>query len=156
MITNFKQLKTKKSQAKMCAFTIEDKTGTIEAVVFPNEYKKIADSLNEDAVLIFNGDCKEETVFNSGDEEKRELKFYVSSIERAEPDYRKLSIEVNGMDEWLEVLKDLDVYKASDGYELYVFDKFLGEFRHTDFFVSPDIQYNKRDWRIKPMDAKVG
>jgi len=54
-IKKFKNILTKKTNAKMAFLTLEDETGTIEAVVFPKTYERIVDLLAENKAVYVEG-----------------------------------------------------------------------------------------------------
>ena len=54
-IRKFKNILTKKSNAKMAFITLEDETGTIEAVVFPKTYERMSNFLIENKVIYIEG-----------------------------------------------------------------------------------------------------
>jgi DNA polymerase III subunit alpha len=55
IIKKVKPIFTKKTNAKMAFVTLEDQTGTIEAVVFPKTYEKIADLIEENKAVYVEG-----------------------------------------------------------------------------------------------------
>jgi DNA polymerase-3 subunit alpha len=54
IITDFRQRRTKKGDL-MAVFNLEDLTGSVETVVFPNSYQKFESYLTADAPLIISG-----------------------------------------------------------------------------------------------------
>lgn len=54
-IKRFKNIRTKKNNAQMAFVTLEDETGTIEAVVFPKIYEKIEPILVENKAVYIEG-----------------------------------------------------------------------------------------------------
>jgi len=54
-IKRFKNILTKKNNAKMAFVTLEDETGTIEAVVFPKTYERISNLLEENKAVYIEG-----------------------------------------------------------------------------------------------------
>nr|MCW1949236.1 OB-fold nucleic acid binding domain-containing protein [Candidatus Shapirobacteria bacterium] len=54
-IRRFKNILTKKNNAKMAFVTLEDETGTIESVVFPKTYERIANLLEENKAVYIEG-----------------------------------------------------------------------------------------------------
>lgn len=54
-IKRFKNIFTKKNNAKMAFVTLEDETGTIEAVVFPKTYERIFNLLEENKAVYIEG-----------------------------------------------------------------------------------------------------
>jgi len=54
-IKRFKNIFTKKNNAKMAFVTLEDETGTIEAVVFPKTYERISNLLEENKAVYIEG-----------------------------------------------------------------------------------------------------
>ncbi len=55
IITNIKRISTKKDNKSMAFIQIEDKTGAIEAVIFPTAYAKFHDKLIETTPILFVG-----------------------------------------------------------------------------------------------------
>jgi len=55
VIKKFKNILTKKSNAKMAFLTLEDETGTIESVVFPKTYERIVNLLAENKAVYIEG-----------------------------------------------------------------------------------------------------
>lgn len=54
-IRRFKNIFTKKNNAKMAFVTLEDETGTIESVVFPKTYERIVNLLEENKAVYIEG-----------------------------------------------------------------------------------------------------
>lgn len=54
-ITDFQKLARKKDGESMCKFTLEDLTGSIEALCFAYQYKRLAGQLSEGAVVCLKG-----------------------------------------------------------------------------------------------------
>jgi DNA polymerase-3 subunit alpha len=54
-IRKFKNIFTKKNNAKMAFVTLEDETGTIEAVVFPKTYERMSSLIAENKVVYIEG-----------------------------------------------------------------------------------------------------
>jgi len=55
VIKKFKNIFTKKNNAKMAFVTLEDETGSIEAVIFPKVYDKISSLLEENKAVYIEG-----------------------------------------------------------------------------------------------------
>ncbi len=55
VIKKFKTILTKKNNAKMAFVTLEDETGSIEAVIFPKIYDKVSDLLEENKAVYIEG-----------------------------------------------------------------------------------------------------
>lgn len=55
IINNFKVVKRKKDGAQMCMFQLEDLTGTIDAVCFPNTYERISSQLSDSSIVFLKG-----------------------------------------------------------------------------------------------------
>jgi len=55
VIKKFKNIFTKKNNAKMAFVTLEDETGSIEAVIFPKVYEKISTLLEENKAVYIEG-----------------------------------------------------------------------------------------------------
>ncbi len=54
-IKKFKTILTKKTNAKMAFLTLEDETGSIEAVVFPKTYERVANLLSDNKAFYIEG-----------------------------------------------------------------------------------------------------
>jgi len=54
-IRRFKNILTKKNNAKMAFITLEDETGTLESVVFPKTYERISNLLEENKAVYIEG-----------------------------------------------------------------------------------------------------
>lgn len=59
IISGKKIIKTKKDNSEMAFLTLFDETGSVEVVVFPTLYKKLANSISINQVLIFKGSVAE-------------------------------------------------------------------------------------------------
>lgn len=61
IINNFKVVKRKKDGAQMCMFQLEDLTGTIDAVCFPNTYERISNQLSDSSIVFLKGNVEIES-----------------------------------------------------------------------------------------------
>jgi DNA polymerase-3 subunit alpha len=55
VIKKFKNILTKKTNAKMAFLTLEDETGTIESVIFPKTYERVVNLLAENKAVYIEG-----------------------------------------------------------------------------------------------------
>ena len=74
-----KKIKITKNETKMAFIQLEDMTGSIEIIVFPNVYEQFSAQLPDDAVIAVSGEIslKETTV---GDETREEPKIVLRSV----------------------------------------------------------------------------
>lgn len=61
IINDFKLIKRKKDGAQMCKFQLEDLTGSIDAVCFPNAFERIESQLSETSIVYLKGYVEVET-----------------------------------------------------------------------------------------------
>ena len=61
IVNDLKVLKRKKDGAQMCKFQLEDLTGTIDVVCFPNTYARIESQLSDGSIVYLKGSVEAET-----------------------------------------------------------------------------------------------
>jgi DNA polymerase-3 subunit alpha len=79
-----KKLKVTKNEQQMAFVELEDMTGSIELIVFPNVYEQMASRLREDAVIAVSGEISVKEVA-SGEEMKIEPKLILRTVLPIEP-----------------------------------------------------------------------
>lgn len=60
VVTQKKVILTKKDQREMCFLTLQDQTGTIEAIVFPDTYQNGVRNVMQDTIILIQGQLDEQ------------------------------------------------------------------------------------------------
>lgn len=150
IISDYNLLHRKSDGKDMCSFKIEDKTSSIDAIVFTNGFASFGSQLKEDEIYIFNGKVEIEEFKNVDDEddENGEINikrtFQVSSIETLSPNKTPLILDdVDIFDiESSEFSKKISKYLSNNGRKLMYID-FDNQLRETIFCVSESIKNDK-------------
>ena len=146
VVSDLRKTVTKAKKEPMAFFNLEDKTDSVKVTCFPKAYKEFGQYIYDDAVIVIEGKCKEEEVFNSEDETEKVID--IIAIHEVKRKKRELILYVNDIEEWINNYEKIQNYKDPDGYNLLVFDKSLSEMRETDMSVSMDIMYNKAGLKV--------
>jgi len=140
-VINAKKEKVTKSDAYMCFITVEDLTGQIEVIVFPNVYKKSYALISVDSVVVIKGriDYKEE---ESPKILASDILAVSDDIEKAAPDlkepgvYLKLTPQNEGL---LDRIHDLVIKNQGD----------------KDFYILYKNKKIKSVYKINPTDGVI-
>ncbi|MDY3006172.1 DNA polymerase III subunit alpha [Anaerococcus porci] len=140
IITNKSETMTKKSTL-MAFLNIEDMSGTIETIIFPNIYKDYRSMIKEDGVVLVKGRLK------STD---NELKLIASSfIDVEDPDFKILYIKLKFI-RYNEIRNDLSNYRGDTPVVLYFYDKNKIRYMKTNLWI------NKESDLINLLKQKLG
>lgn len=122
-IKDFKVFNTKNGK-KMAAFNLEDKTGTVNAICFPDSYLKNMDLLKNDTPVCCYGRLQEDE-YNST-EENTAYQLVVSEVVFLHKNQKAYRI-VCKISELNQKIEDIKAYLTDDyGDELYWLDKTTG------------------------------
>lgn len=124
MITEYKILQTKKDGRNMCSFTIEDKTGSIKAVCFADDFANISYALSLGAVLLFKGYISKSEDFG--------IQVIVKSCAKAE---KEITSEVN------------NVFVKLESFDLI--EELEDTLSHYEGEVSVKVQINRQLYELK-------
>ena len=155
LITDYKKLVTKKKGEEFCTFSLDDGTGTINAVVFPALYQNIFMHLRENTVICLKGKVRQEEIRqnslsaddDSDDEENETVdyvyKFYPDSI-GGELRKKQFSVILNlkTAAEWALISdRILGTHEShnGEGLNLFIYDQTYCELRYTNKMVKSSI-----------------
>ncbi len=115
VITNVKQIFTKKKNEPMAFARIEDPTGTLEAVVFPKTYAKIREKLVNDAFVVITGKV---SIRQREESENKEWSILVDSlvefVEKDIPRVAEMLQSGSWQEEGIGKKEDVSVSKPMD------------------------------------------
>ena len=137
VVTNLQEKKRKSDGASMAVFTLEDKSSSVEVVVFVKAYSACATLLKEGAVLKVYGNCEIEE-----NEDDETVKFFLEKAYPIQMLKSKLIMEVSSYASFhLDVENAFrEAYEEKDGHTLLIFDKALDEFREAAYKVSDAVK----------------
>ena len=140
VVSNLKIVQRKRDGKKMAFFDIEDKTGTVSACIFANNYDQYGSFIAEGKILKMIGAVEEEIKENNDENKEISLKLYVKSIDDVKEKVEKICIRVRDIAEWVDKYYSIaSKYRDDNGFRLIVFDEINSEFRTSKLFVSGDI-----------------
>lgn len=144
LITDLRMLRTKKKGENFCAFTLDDGTGSIECTVFPTEYKKMLEKINENVVVSFVGDINKEIIESFKDDESDSIVYkYVIKRLGEEPQKKQnsLILSVAHIPDWIDKKPLVEEYVTTgEGFNLLVYDRLFCQLRRTGLLVSENIK----------------
>lgn len=97
VITRVHKITTKKDNKLMAFVTLEDTTGSVEAIVFPDTYAQDARHLNEGSVVLVHGEVNDEGKMIASsiqNAEERQLHFEIESVHLYLPDDLDISSRI--------------------------------------------------------------
>lgn len=115
----------KKDGKPMAFFQLSDETGSIEVCFFTKAYEQYGAMLTEDIAVAITGKCMLD------EEEESEPKLFAEKIVRLEKEKPGLLIAVKDLADWTENVYPIVMTYAGKDYEVYVYDKMLGEIRQA-------------------------
>lgn len=151
LITNLRLTQRKSDGAPMAFFTLEDLTGNIEVNCFSQSFASYGSLVGEEGkVVLLEGKVVEEEAYTSSNDDvdntdgndtiETVLKFNMYSAKPIEPEMPKIRLWVKHLIEWDEILQHkVRAYRTGKGNPLIIYDAMMGEYRETDWRVSPDI-----------------
>jgi DNA polymerase-3 subunit alpha len=153
LITNLRLQQRKSDGSPMAFFTLEDLTGNIDVNCFTKSFRDYGDCVREEGkVVILEGKVFEEEVYSADDNDDVDddvdddamlntvLKFNMYSAKVVEPELPKIYLQIEHLFQWEEELQGkVKAYRNGKGNPLVLYDAMMGEYRVTNWRVSPDI-----------------
>lgn len=147
VVSDYKDLERKIDGAKMCSFTIEDKTNNLDAIVFTKGFAQFGHLIKEDEVLIFTGKVVVEISEQNDDDNEPIVKktLQVQNVETISPN--KDNYIITNMNiakfESEEVQTELKHFVRNQGSKLFIINKLDGLVRETIYKVDNSILSSK-------------
>lgn len=138
IIENLEIKGRKKDNKPMAFFDLEDLSGMVHVCCFTESYQQFGEYLEENQTVKLFGMVNQEVDELSGD---AEISFFVESVKILKPDLNEITLFLSDISQWNENLNEIRKKKLiqPDGHPLLVYDKLMGEYRHTSFYVSKEI-----------------
>ena len=110
----------------------------IRVCCFTENYQKFGEYLEENQTVKLSGIVNQEVDELSGD---TDTAFFVESVKILRPDLNEITLFISDISQWNETLEEIRKKNLiqNDGHPLLVYDKLMGEYRHTSFYVSKEI-----------------
>ena len=142
VIENPKTLLTRKDNQEMSIFSITDKTKTITGIVFPKNFIKFKQYINEDEVYSFSGSITEKETEKDGEIEI-EYSFIVEDIKNVNKNKNTKLVSFEGLDSFVltednQIINKIKEYEEPDGYVLFIKD-YDSLIKETTFKVNKNI-----------------
>lgn len=152
LITNLKLVQRKADGLPMAFFVLEDLTGSIEVNCYTKSFSGYGDFVREEGkVVILEGKVYEEEVISSVDDEEEDsndddtvlnvvLKLNMYTAKIVEPELPKIILYTKHLFHWDEELQHkVKAYRTGKGNPLVLYDSMMGQYRETEWKVSPEI-----------------
>ncbi len=121
----------------MTIFSLEDRSGQIDCVMFNRAYERFYDLLKDGAALVIDGKTEIE---NAGEDDEK-IKFIASKAKTINPKPSSYMMRVRSYSSFHLDAEDMfrESYEDKNGHVLLLFDEAMNEIRELNFKVSEKI-----------------